>query len=276
MAFTPLVQYKGKNDGRGPSPALWADLPRDIQDPNVGVQIFDDFLTAVSYNSSAELISEGGVYTSYITTGNTLTNLVDETGGVLALNLDDGANDETYISAGSATSVLGKISDTAGADRKLWFEARVKCSRIASVNWFVGLAEENLAANNTIDDSGASASKDLIGFRVYEGDSDSINAVYRKAGAAEQTAKSGAGVPVADTFIKLGFCYDPKADTSKRIKYYVDGVEQNAYTTGAQIAAATFPDGEELTFLAGIKNGADQATEFAIDWWRFAQLVVEG
>ena len=44
MAFTPLVQYKGKNDDRGPSPIIWADLPRDIQDPNVGYEFFDDFL----------------------------------------------------------------------------------------------------------------------------------------------------------------------------------------------------------------------------------------
>ena len=278
MAFTPLVQYKGLNDGQGPSPNLWADLPRDIQDRNVGVSIWDDFLTAVSYSTNTEVISEGGVYTSYVDTSNTIANLVDETGGVLALTTDNTDNDETWLESGSATSVLGKISDTAGDDRKLWFEARVKVSEIADskIDWFIGLAEEGLAAADTITDGDAMASKDFIGFRVLADDGDAIDAVYRKAGQAEQEVKSGAGVPVADTFIKLGFHYNPKAETAKRITFYVDGVEQNAYVTGTNIAAATFPDGEELCFLAGLKNGTGQVNEFAIDWWRYAQLVIEG
>ena len=54
MAFTPLVQYKGKNDDRGPSPIIWADLPRDIQDPNVGFELFDDFTNFAKHISDQD------------------------------------------------------------------------------------------------------------------------------------------------------------------------------------------------------------------------------
>jgi hypothetical protein len=87
------------------------------------------------------------------------------------------------------------------------------------------------------------------------------------------TKIAGVHVPVADTFVKLGFLYDPSAPPAKRIKVFVSNVEQSTYVTAANIAAATFPDGEELGFLFGMKMGSAVLAEAAIDWWAFAQLI---
>lgn len=84
---------------------------------------------------------------------------------------------------------------------------------------------------------------------------------------------TGAAVPVADTFLKLGFIYDPTAPATKRIKVYVDNVEEGTYVTSTNIEAATFPDAEALTFRAGFKNTTAVAGELAIDLWAFAQVL---
>jgi len=77
---------------------------------------------------------------------------------------------------------------------------------------------------------------------------------------------------VADTFIKLGFVYDPAAEPTKRIKVYVDGVEQSTYVTATDIATATFPDGEEMAPMAYVSAASASDGILTMDWWRIAQL----
>lgn len=261
-----------------PSHRIWSRVAKAMIDGgNRLVSASDDFLCPKSSNSSTELYSEQA-YTSYIDSGGTLVGLADEKGGVLAINHDGTNNDEVWLQSGDATSVLGAISDTAGADHVTAFEARVKISSIAdTINWFVGLGEEGLAAADTITDGGALADKDFLGFNVDEADGDAIDFVYRLEGQTLNVHVTGLAVPVADTFIKLGFVYDPTAPESRRITLYVDNTEQSDstdYVTKTDIEASDFPDGQEMSFLAGLKDGGlGAAAELGIDWWAFAQII---
>lgn len=270
----PKVQYGGASHN-GPSNNLWKDCPilEMIEDPSIGFFIFDDFLNV------PQMISDQDVarYSSYIDTGVTLKQSAAGVGGWLEVAGNDADNDEGSISTGGNAGGPFLISDTAGSDKKLWFEARLKKASVDdnALALFVGLAEEALAGADTlVDDTGEVASKDLIGFQTLHADGDALVFCYRKAGQAKQTiALDSTSSPLtADTFVKVGFKYDPDAPTTKRIKIYVDNVLQATFGTGTNIAAATFPDGEELAMLLATKVGDAAESKLQIDWWRCAQL----
>ena len=277
MAFTPLVKYSGKNDDRGPSPIIWSDVPRDIQDPNVGFELFDDFTNFSQHISDQDTQQ----YASYIDTGVTLKQLPGVVGGQVQVAGNDADNDEGIL---STHGPLAQVSDTAGDDRKLWFEARIKKASVANngVSFFVGLAFDHgssvplSAAEALVDNTGALGAFSYIGFHVDAADGDALNFVYKAEGGAQQDAIAGVQALAADTFYKVGFAFDPKADTAKRIKVYVDGTEQTTYVTGTNIAAATFPDAEPLGLCLATKVGAAAEVLVTMDWWKVAQLYQEG
>lgn len=275
--YTPHV---GESSS-GLSPRLWSRMHESAMAPDGAsrlVLIGDDFLSfgGLVTTTAGDLSSEGGSYKSYQDTGGTILQRVDAKGGVVRFTTDTTDNDENWLQSGYTAGVLGAISDTAADAHMTAFEARVRVSSIADTitNMFVGLAEEGLAAADTMADSGGDmADKDYIGFQIIETDGDSIDFVYQKEGQTGVTLISGVQVPVASTWYKLGFLYDPNAPTARRITVYVDNTEQSTYVTGTQIGTATFPDGEELSFLMGGKNAAGTAQWMEIDWWAFGQLI---
>lgn len=280
FGFLPnsLFTHHRDANGTGLSPRLWSRVTGSIMEGDGSKRLFlvgDDFASVKNADTYTDLYSEHG-YTSYIDTGGTLLGLADENGGVLALTTDGTDEDEIWLSSGDGTQQLGQISDTAGADYITAFEIRYKINTIANaaMSHFVGLASPGLAAANTmVDATGVlKATSAFIGFRTLL-DGDAISFTYQAASQTVQDKISGVHVPVADTFVKLGFLYDPYAVTEKRIKVFVNNVEQSTYVTGANIAAATFPDAEALAFLAGYKNTTAVAGELAIDWWAFAQVL---
>jgi hypothetical protein len=257
---------------RGPSPNIWANCPvLDIlEDPGLGMYFFDDFLN-FSKHVSAQNVQQ---YASYIDTGVTIQSL-PLIQGVLEVAGNDADNDEGSITTGGNTGTLAVISDTAGDDKKLWFEARIKKASIAdnACAFFVGLSEEALAAADTlVDDTAEIASKDMIGFRVKQDNGEELDFVYRKAGQAVQEVIAAGASMVADTYIKVGFVYDPNRPAANRIAIFINGVEQTTYVTATNIAAATFPDAEELALLLATKVGAAAESKFQMDWWRLVQL----
>lgn len=268
------VKYTGRNSDKGLSPALWGRIPLSkMVDPNSGKFVFDDFLTfggTVATNVGT-YASGGGAYLSYEDTGGSIAQLATSVLGEVKLTTDTTDNDEVWMQPGGAASVLGAISNTAGNDCLLIFEARVKLSHITSGNAFVGLSEEALAAADTITDADALADKDLIGFAQLAADLDAFQFVYRKAGQSVVQVEDVAHTIVADTYVKLGFVYDPLAPAAKRITIYVNGTDIGVYVTATNIAAATFPNAEELNALFGVKNGAAAAKALTVDWWAFFQ-----
>lgn len=278
MLFVPqlFTGHRGQNTS-GLSPRLWAKVYGSMMEPDGGARLVfasDDFMAVKNADTYTDIFSELA-YTSYIDTGGTLVTLADESGGVLALATDGTDEDEIWISAGDGTGGLGFVSDTAGADFLTVFEARFKVSTItdAALSHFVGLASPGLAGADTkVDATGALKDGAYIGFDNLL-DGDGLDFVYGASGQTLQRKIADAHTLVADDFVKVGWIYDPDASADKRIKVFIDNVEQSTYVTATNIATATFPDAEILTFLAGYKNTTATAGELALDWWAYAQLI---
>lgn len=270
--------HQGLSGGRGLSPRIWNRVAGQALSPDGYSNWYfagDDFLSfgpsrAVDTNVGF-YAGAGGLYKSYEDTGATIAQIATASGGVVNIAVDADDNQEAWLQSGAGAGVLGAISDTAGSDKMMLFECRFRPSQVTAGNFFLGLSEEGLAAADTKDDSGDLASKDFIGFDVNEDAPTSLSFVYRKAGQSLVTPIANCQTLVAATWYKAGFVYDPFAPTSKRISIYIDNVEEGTYVTGTNIAAATFPDGEELAFLAGVKNVTDTMS-LDLDWWFFAQL----
>jgi hypothetical protein len=263
--------------GTGPSPALWGDAPR-IEEywthPSIGYHWWDDF------ENFADHVSDQDVqrYASYIDTGVTFKQLTGTAGvgGAIELAGNDADNDEGVLSTHGPAFM---VSDTAAQAKKLWFEARFKKASIANnaLAIFLGLAfdhgsSEKLSKTLCLtDDDGALGAFSYLGFHVDQANGDAIDAVYKAEGQAQTVNKAGIHVPVADTYVKLGLKYDPLASAAKRIKWYVDGVEQSTYVTATQIAAATFPDAEPLALVWCGKVGTGAESKAQMSWWRAFQ-----
>lgn len=271
MERGPLIQ-RGYVGGRRLSSDLWWDCPiRELMHGfKDGTFHFNDF-----HDFGGTVTSNVGTYSrglkSYEDTGDVLSVIATETTGVLKLAIAATNNNESWITTGNNTGVLGKVTSLSG--KRVWCEQRVKLGSILTQNLFIGAGEEGLAAAETITDAGALASKDLIGFQVLEDDPGYFDTVYRKAGQTAQVVKNQAQAITADTYYKLGWKYTgPNKDLERggeRLEYWVNGVKLADYVTAAQIAAATFPTGEELALLFGGKN-ANAANNHYLDWWALA------
>lgn len=284
-----FTSHRGQSGGRGLSPRLWDKAIGQMASPDGmanAYSFFDDFNSfyPVTVTTAAGQLQPNNGYFAYIeddATVGSIKPLPTEVGGVIKLltstDAADGNNHQTVLGTGGNVGTMAKISDTSGADKLLVFEARIRLPSVTNGDGsiFVGLGEEGLCAAATplTDSSGhVLASKDLIGFAVFEDDNDALKFVYRKAGQTAQTVLTYGTALAADTWYKVGFVYDPKAPSSKRVSIFVDNVEQSTYVTGTNIAAATFPDGEELAMYASIIASADaDAQSFHMDWWGLFQ-----
>jgi hypothetical protein len=92
---------------------------------------------------------------------------------------------------------------------------------------------------------------------------------YKKAGQTAVAVATAATIAAA-TWYKVGFVYDPGEVPARRIKYFVDNVEGTTYVTETNIATATFPDGEEMSPIFGVKNVTDIMVQ-DLDWWALYQ-----
>lgn len=270
---TIFTTHLGQAGGRGLSPRIWNHMRGQNLSPDGlsnGFEFFDDFVNHGAIAAAANDVSGG--YAAYIDTSNTINALATEPGGVVQFSTDATDNDECWLTTGGNTGVLGKISDTSGDEKLTLFECRFRVDQVADNEGaiFIGLAEEGLAAADTkVDNTGVMADKDFIGFNTVHADGDALRIDYKKEGETQQNVQSS--VLAADTWYKVGMVYNPRADSSKRISFFIDNVEQSSYVTATNIAASTFPDAEELAILIGMKNGAATACELDIDWVAFWQ-----
>jgi len=257
MARNP-VYYQGADTSAGPCPSIWGDCPwlEMIADPRQGYLLWDDFTQFTDDTGNGWIISG---------TNDTHVLDADQVGGVLNLGVAGADNDDAYMSSGNNEQGIGKIYST--TPRDLWFEARVQMSSVTDMAHFIGMAEEGLAAADTLaNDTGALASKDFVGFHADTAAPTALDAVWRKATKTAQVHKAGAKTIAISTWYKLGFRYHAATDT---LRYYVDGTQVG---TDLDVSGATdFPDGEELCILIGIHDGAGAASNIKIDWVRFAQ-----
>lgn len=268
-----VILQHPNTDSTGPSPLLWQKAVPEaaILDPTRGRHIFEDFLAFNGLLTSTTGDYTGVVgYSSYQDTSDTILQIATDLNGVVEIATDTTDNDEAWLQAGGSAGVHCKIDSSNG--KKMIFECRFKCDTIASRNVFIGLAEEGFAAADAITDAGAMVTtKDFIGFRSLEGDAAGLDTVYQKASQTTQVVKDDAHTLVADTYVRAGFIFDPSYRASKAIRFFIDGVELADGVALSALDDATFPDGEEMSFVAGVKNGTTTATKLYIDWWRFWQ-----
>lgn len=286
FGFLPHRLFTGHNGANttGLSPRLWNRVTGSLMAADGSKRLFlvgDDFAAIQNSGTMTDIVSEMAYALKADDTSNhTATGASDEKCGVLQLGIDAsaGANEEIGLVAGDGTQQFGQISDTAADAHMTAFECRIKVSSITTgqLALYAGLGGPDQNDGDVLTDtSGVPNTSDHgIGFNIKADDGDSIDFFYEAASQTRVDLIEGVAVPVADTFIKLGFIYDPDAIASKRITIYVDNVEQSTYVTATQIATATFPDAETLAPLFAMKGIAGSlALELAIDWWAFAQVV---
>lgn len=256
------------------SPALWADCPiaELRENPTLGVFDGDDF------NNFSDHISDQSVqkYDSYIDTGVTFQQLAGVHGGVVELAGNDADNDEGVL---SGHGPVINIQD-AKANKRCWFEARVKKASIANdaLAMFIGLAFDHgngVPVAKTLcltDNDGALGAFSFIGFHTDQADGDALDFVYKADGQSAQVKIAGVHTWVADTYVKLGFMYDPFRPPAERIVVFVNNQEQSTYVTETNLTEATFPDNEPLAPVWCGKVGTAAESKAQMDWWYWSQL----
>lgn len=247
-----------------------------------GLFFFDDFQNAGSAENSTAFTWQGGSgntgpmrYLAYGTGSSVMNQLnaaADDEVGVLTLDCD-ADNDQSYLTFDSTYNcAFGKISNAAGDNRPLWFEAKVRFSNIASatatVAKMIGLRANVAAATLDIPDGGASlAVEEFVGFRALSSDGDGMDAVY--IDNAEVVYAEAASYPslviTADAWFKYGLHFD-----GVKTHYYINGVEIGS---GVLPSATNFPNAEPLKpYLGARLDGSDAANHVDIDWWAFMRL----
>lgn len=277
-----IIGYDGATSD-GPSKALWWDCENEkiMQDPGRGYGFFDEFLS-VQTGVTTE-VHQG--YYVFKDSNGTLKGTTVAGGEVALFGTTD--NDEVCMArSGALLSAPYVVAAASSSGKKLWFEARIKRSVItdAKGGFFVGLADQTACANEFMVDAGDDFSDvDLLGFWGDETD-DSVGShvhiITQKTSAAFDTVLDTAATMEADTYMKLGFRYDPESsDPAKRIAFFVDGVELGTYVGEASGDATVyiqdttnFPGGEGMAPIIGLKNAHGDDFTVTMDWWTCYQL----
>lgn len=293
------------NTDRGPTSAIWGDCPiiGIGEDPSQGFGFFDDF-TMTGHGPSATggaLTQSQGQWSSYIYQGGLYSDGATEGGsGTIGC---DGDNEGFALSSGVGSFRLVTTS-TLALNQKLWFEARVKTSTIATSKHdiFLGLYSPFLSSSlpasatpiQTTDDT-LTAAGNAIGFQRKGSVGTDFSAVYQLASTTTVyptnlttlTATAGRTL-AADTFVKLGFLFDPQAPVRRvssastgqtagamkrpLVRFFVDGVELAAFLTSDNLGGAAFPTGFMAPMFAVMNQTGSSPGTSTIDWIRCFQL----
>jgi hypothetical protein len=269
--------------GRGLSPAIWQAygfIGGALGDPSLFPFLFLDF---ANFGVMASAASQGGFIT-YQDSGVTIQPGPDCDNsegefGMVEVAGNDADNDEGHLELGAGTSGLVRIDPTAGERAVVAAEFRFKKVSVANnaVAVALGLGEPGFAAADGLaDNTGVLASKDFVGFQTLHASGSEIDTVHRLAGQSVVQVKDNAATMVADTWIKLGMVYDPRAEANKKMKFFVNGVELNDSVTDAVIAAGSvFPTDEELTLVMLTKVGEAAESKAYLDWAAVGKYLVD-
>ncbi len=267
------------------SMSIWADCPQtEIRN---GIQRgwyqADDFTElSITGTQTAELLGVGGKYKLFNASGATSTaawqanqNAIpttDSPGGYLRGQCNTNGHSAAFGYHGTPFI----LSPTAG---KLWGEARIAMTGIATDNTqvFVGLAENGVAAYSATvplgDADVANTSMGMIGFNVLEDGLGRLNAAYQDRATAwvNPTGGTNIGQMAANTFIKVGWKYDP-ANSLEAFQWFVNGVKR-ASISGTTLANLTNIDVRGLGLCLAMYADASGTANFVyLDWWQCFQV----
>ncbi len=226
--------------------------------------------------------------------------------------LQSDGNNEGIALLSSAGSYRMVTTSTLAANQKLWFEGRVSRSTVVTVTneFFLGLMKPTLASGlpaaaqpiTTTDDTLMTAG-DLFGFHcdqttaVRGGPTEVAVAFELTSGTINYPtncttlmANTGNAVLAANTKVRLGFIFDPNGPYAritsatarqtagnvarKMIRFFVNGLENPAFLTSADVLNATATQAFPTAFMTpcfAMMNGSGSAGTCDIDWIKVAQ-----
>lgn len=265
---------------RGPSPGLWSDAPTitELRDnPTLGWFVDDDFCLA-GLPPDASALTVGNYRQSTATSSPIAIRDAGVAGGAYLFGAD-GDNEQAILqSAVTSFFIQRSTAATLYGGGKLWFEARMKINVITALtcDFFLGLMD-NTVISSTVPLSAAgvlSTTVNGIGFLRGEGasaDSGVVDTVHIANSGTVVTTKAAAVTLVADTFVKLGFVYDPVLFT---VTYYKNGVALADTTSCPTTVGTTFPNDVAMSPILACVNGSTKGTA-TLDWWRCIEVPVD-
>jgi hypothetical protein len=235
------------------SSGFWDDSPSPANN-NLSAAFFwtEDFIGHVSFPASS---GAGGGWTALGDATYDVLAAAGSLGGQVELTPETGSNNEVYFQLGEKGTET-YVEFTASSAKKTWVEFRLAPNSIADAgNLLFGLASEGSASANFVNDDGNDiADVDFVGFSLWELDPDSVSFTYQTTGSAFVEDDSSL---ITTSLTSYGLYFD--GDTT--LSWYVGG--SSAATV--DIEDAGFPDGEELSPIVALKNGAADRT-VSIDW----------
>jgi hypothetical protein len=300
------------NTARGPSEVIWNSCPWATMrsDMSQGMAFEDDFLVVGNADMTSAYKNSIGQWSVYGEAGATLNDGAKE-GGVIKITSN--AADEGVTLLSSAGSFRFVTTSTLASNQKMWFECRVAKSTVATAHeaCFVGLMDPHLssslpAANQplTTTDDTVATTLDSFGFNFpgttgTRGGPTEVGVSFVLAsgttnhptGLTTLMASSGNTVLAADTYVKLGWVFDPMAKyrlvtsaTARQtvgtwarplIQFYVNGLRVPTFLSGSDVNNATATQAFPTAFMSpclAVMNAASASSDYlAIDWIRIAQ-----
>jgi hypothetical protein len=229
-------------------------------------------------------------------------------GGAVKLS-SDGDNEGCMFMESAAGAYRFVTTSTLALNRRMWFEASVYRSSIATAHgeFFVGLMAPTLASGipaaaqpiTTTDDTLMTAG-DLFGFHsngatgTRGGPTEVANAFVLASGTVNyptnlttMMATTGNTVLAANTVVKIGWVYDPSAATkiitkatarqtagnkqAAIIRFFVNGVEHPAFLSSSDVANATATQAFPTSFMTPCFAWMNQSS-FSSDYGGFRWL----
>lgn len=254
MSYIPALKIEGYQNASGgigtreatygPAASLWqrAPLLEALQDPG-GYHLFrQDFYHTDNTNEFTLVTDSGGT-----------AAVSDVAGGVLTITNAAADNDESYL---SSKTEAWKFA----ANKPLWFEARVLAS---ADNMILGLSDT--VAANFLQDTGAGPAASFDGAVFFRGETATWQ--FETSNAGTQVTNADVTDTTTDTYIRLGFIFDPNDGTTGKITPVVNGV------VGAESDAhsITLSGLEEMHIVFGCKNAAGVAATLLVDYVQVLQ-----
>lgn len=283
MALNPLKfrnNLASADTTRKRSDIIWSRSRRAeiLEDPNVGIYLYDDFSDLPLAPTLTTQIAYGK-YKAFAASGCTLTkvspvNSVEIPGGALAASIDTD-NDSVSLADAYPSFRMSGDKNTSGL---LMFECCIAQKSVATnmASSFIGLAEVELQtlaialplnAGNSPTADGA-----MIGFRLEEDGLGVVDTVYAdRATSFTNIGDTEGGTLVAYTFRKLGFVYDPN-ETDNCVTFYANGVPLATRLSRSALVALTHLDANALgRLMVTCADSAGTAHDFYMKWWACEQ-----
>lgn len=274
---------------RGRSPALWSSCPWNEYkaDPSKGMTFEEDFLMTGNATMSSALAASIGQWSMYGYAGAQINDGQKE-GGVTILSSDGDQEGLTLLSSAGSHRLV--TTSTLALNQKMWFEAKVSRSSVATTKgeFFVGLMAPTLSSGLpaaaqpiTVTDDTLMTAGDLFGFHCCSstgtrgGMTEVAVAFCLASGTVNYPtnlttllASTGQAVLVANAFVRLGFLFDPDAPVRRvtaatarqtagtmrkaLIRFYVNGLEHPTFLTYEDVQNATATQAFPTSFMAPV------------------------